>query len=49
MNRSTEELLNEIIEVCVTNSEIDWSDKNSGAEFVYIMDLIEVFKNRYKS
>ena len=49
MNRSTEELLNEIMEVCVTNSEIDWSDKNPGAEFVYIMDLIKVFKNRYKS
>ena len=48
MNRSTEELLNEIIEVCVTNSEIDWSDKNPRAEFVYIMDLIEVIKNRYK-
>ena len=49
MNRDTEELLNEIMETCIVNTKMDWADKNPAPEFVYIMDLIEVYKNKYKS
>ena len=43
-----EVLLEEIREACATNLTVDWSDKDPWPEFVYIMDLMEIYKKENK-
>ena len=42
------EILEKIREVCATNLSVDWSDKDPNPEFVYILDMIEVYKKQNK-
>ena len=42
------EILEKIREVCATNLSVDGSDKDPNPEFVYILDMIEVYKKENK-
>ena len=48
MTKEIDVLLEEIREACATNLTVDWSDKDPGPEFVYIMDLMEIYKKENK-